>query len=72
MFNPFTYLRRKTAESVALGISDALQAVTPEGEESPPDLVSLRQLVAGPITPKALAPAPEVSTERQKAGKAKV
>jgi hypothetical protein len=52
--NPFSYLRRKFAETVVLGINDGIAAVTPEGETPPSDLAGLRALVAANIEPKAL------------------
>lgn len=61
MLSPFAWLRRKAAEAVALGVADALTAVTPEsGEDPPPDLASLRALAAGQAgSPRQLAPPEE-------------
>ncbi len=62
--NPFSWLRRKAAEAVALGVSDGLAAVTPEGEDPPADLAGLRQLAAAHV-PKALPAASEDETPRK-------
>jgi hypothetical protein len=60
LISPWAWLRRKAAESIALGVADGLAAVAPEGEETTPDLASLRALAAGSATtPRALAPPPE-------------
>jgi hypothetical protein len=59
MFNPFAYLRRKAAEAVVGGVSDGLRAVAPEGEDPPPDLDSLRAMLAQAAQPRALAAAPD-------------
>ena len=64
--NPFGWLRRKAAEAVALGVADGLAAVTPDGDDAPPDLAILRQLAAGAAHPKAL-PESEETTGRRRA-----
>jgi hypothetical protein len=67
MVSPFAWLRRKAAESIALGVADGLAAVTPEGEEPPPDLAGLRQLVAVKV-PAALAAAPDDEPKTRRKG----
>jgi hypothetical protein len=60
LISPWAWLRRKAAESIALGVADGLAAVAPEGDSDPPDLASLRALAAGSATtPRALPPPPE-------------
>lgn len=54
LLSPFNWLRRKAAESVIAGVADALQAVTPEGEEAPPDLDALRKRLADATALKEL------------------
>ncbi len=53
--NPFIWIRRKAAESIALGVSDGLLALTPEGETPPTDLAGLRAMLAAAVEPKAIA-----------------
>lgn len=52
--SPFQWLRRKAAESVALGVADALVAVTPDGEEPPASVTDLRAMLAAAVTPRQL------------------
>jgi len=57
--SPFQWLRRKAAESVALGVSDALRAVAPD-DDPPADLAELRAMLAAAVAPtKALPAAPD-------------
>lgn len=65
MFDPFNWLRRRVAESVVAGVADGLAAVTPEGDESPPNLDELRKRLASAVEPKAL-PAAEPEEPRKK------
>ena len=66
--NPFTWLRRRAAEAFALGVSDGLRAVCPEGEEPPTDLAGLRALVASSVDVKAL-PVAATDEEAPKRGR---
>jgi hypothetical protein len=61
---PFSWLRRKAAEAVTLGVADGLAAVTPDGEE-PPDLAGLRAMLASATAPKQLTAAPDDETPRK-------
>ena len=68
--NPFTWLRRKVAESVVSGVADGMRAVAPEGEEVPADLTELRAILGAAVFPKALSAAeddePEPATKSRK------
>lgn len=46
MFDLFGWLRRRAAEAVVGGVSDALKAVAGEGETPPADLDELRAMLA--------------------------
>ena len=64
--NPLSWLRRKVAEAVTLGVADGLRAIVPEGEEPPADLAELRALLASATQPKALPAADEGEPARAK------
>ena len=69
---PFAWLRRKAAESVALGVADGLAAVAPDDADPPADLASLRALLAQAPQPRASlppAPADDEATAVRKKGR---
>jgi hypothetical protein len=54
--SPFAWLRRRAAESVAAGVADALTAIAPDDSDPPPDLASLRAMLAQATQPRASLP----------------
>lgn len=59
MFNVSGWVRAMFRDAALAGVQDAMQVITPEGEQAPADLGELRQRLAAAVGPKQLAPVPE-------------
>ncbi|HVL13593.1 MAG TPA: hypothetical protein VM529_13580 [Gemmata sp.] len=63
--SPFQWLRRKAAESVAMGVADGLRAVAPDDDAPPADLAELRAMLAAAVSPRQLPAAPDEEPARK-------